>query len=409
VRDNASGIPLEGLGDAISPGAKSGGTTLNEHGLGMKQAIASLGTLDYLLTKTKSDEMAHKVTKFDWGNLPVEEVKVDWESGTEISVRNLKPPVDFRLMNYTRTYVKKLGARYRRFLRSDNPKMRLLIQYTNVDNPKSEPTQWEVREVKPVYFHPNTRSNAPVVERKHFKGDGWEAFLTFGYAPTDAELEELGLESDKYSPYHVSISNQGLDVIKNDRIINFHQLSEINLVVTRHSDYNLVRGELDLRSGFATAITKNSLIYDKNLQEMIEKVKDFLEKGNYLKRKTWPKEIPENILRHRLARHLKTRAVDPKKDVKEEYAVGGLGGSIDLLVDGVAYEIKTVQADGLMVYQLFAYMDMGEIETGIFIAPSYSTGAQTAAEFIVKKHKKKIILAKIEEFPISYPLTKGEE
>lgn len=411
IRDNASGIPFSQVGDAISPGALGGGTSLNEHGLGMKQAIASMGTLSYLLTKTRDRKMAYRITKFDWGKLPVEWIDVDWKSGTEIEVRNLKPVVDFSKINYTRTYVKLLGARYRRFLRPDKPRLILLIQMVDVDNSESEIGSWRIAQVKPVYFHPRTRLNAPVVERKPFKGEGWEAELVFGYAPKDLEYNELGLEPpSKFHPYHVSISNQGLDIIRNDRVVLFHQLSEIGIVETRHSDYNYVRGELDLKKGFRTAITKNSLIPDEQYIALLEQLRAFLRdpKKEYLKRKTWPAEIPEKILRKRLAKYLKTRSIDPKKDVEEEYVVGALGGSIDVLADGEAYEIKTTNADGIDIYQLFAYLDMGDIQCGIFVAPDYSTGALEAAKYIEKKHKKKITLARLEEFPVNRPLTKEE-
>lgn len=411
IRDNATGIPLNRLGEAISPGALSGGSTLNEHGLGMKQAIASLGKLQYLLTKTADCEIAYKITKFDWGNLPAEQVKVDWKKGTEICVENVKPIVDFNKTNYTRTYVKILGARYRRFLRPDNPKMSLIIELVDVDNGESVQATWGVSQINAAYFHPKTRLNQPVIERQRFAGNGWEAFLTFGYAPSDDEYTELGLPPpDKFSPYHVSINNQGLDIVRNERVILFHQFSELEIVDARHSDYNYVRGELHLTKGFHTAITKNSIVPDEHYTELIALLKEYLRdptKG-YLKRKTWPTEIPEEILRKRLAKYLKTRSIEPKKDVSEEFAVGALGGSIDILADGQAYEIKTVKADGIDIYQLFAYLDMGGMESGIFIAPDYSTGATEAAKFIENKHKKKITLAKLEEFPINYAVTKNE-
>ena len=411
IRDNASGIPFERLGDAISPGALGGGTSLNEHGLGMKEAVASLGTLGYLLTKTESSKVAYRIERFDWGKLPVEEVKVDWKNGTEIYVKNLKPIVDFSKTNYTRSYVKILGARYRRFLRPDSPRLSLLIEMVDIDSTGSEVTSWGITQVKPVYFHPRTRLNAPAIERKKFDGDDWEAELTFGYAPTDDEYKELGLDPpDKFHPYHVSISNQGLDIIRNDRVILFHQLFEIGIVEARHNDYNYVRGELDLKKGFRTAITKNSLVPDEHYIALLEKIKEFLRdpKKGYLKRRTWPTEIPEDVLRKRLAKYLKNRSIDPKKDVKEEYIVGALGGSIDVLADGEAYEIKTTKADGIDIYQLFAYLDMGDIQSGIFVAPDYSTGATEAAKHIETKHKKKLTLAKLEEFPINQPLTKDE-
>ncbi len=410
IRDNAKGIAFDKLGDAISPGALSGGSGLNEHGLGMKEAIAALGKLDYLLTKTENDSNAHKINKFDWGDLPVDDVEVDWSSGTEIKINNLTPVVDFNKMNYTRTFIKNLGARYRRFLRPSAPKMSLIIEMKDIDNNEIIEA-WTVTEVKPVYFHPNKRQNSPVIENKKFSGKGWEAELSFGYAPTDGQYEELGLEvPDKFSPYNVSINRQGLDLIRNDRVIKFHQLSELGIVRVRHNDYNYVRGEIDLNKGFRTAITKNSLIFDEHLSELIDQLKTFLNdptKG-YLKSKSWPEEIPERILRDRLAKYLKERSIAPKKDVSTEYAIEALGGFIDILADKEAYEIKAIKAAGIDIYQLFAYLDMGNLDSGIFIAPSYTTGAKETAKYINEKYKKKIILAKLDEFPINYPLTKDE-
>jgi sensor histidine kinase YesM len=54
VKDNALGISQNRLGMALSPAAMQSSNSLNEHGLGMKQAIAGLGKLKYLATKTST-------------------------------------------------------------------------------------------------------------------------------------------------------------------------------------------------------------------------------------------------------------------------------------------------------------------------------------------------------------------
>lgn len=411
VRDNARGIPFEKLADAISPGALGGGTSLNEHGLGMKQSIASMGKLEYILTKTAEAKTGFKITRFDWGKIPVEEVKVDWKSGTEIRVRELKPIVNTSKINYTRTYVKLLGARYRRLLRPSAKKMDIQILMVDADNDNQTVEQWDVSEIKPVYFHPSRRQNEPVVERRKFAGGNWEAELTFGYAPTDLQYDELGLpKPDKFHPYHVSMSKQGLDIVNNDRVIQFHRLPEIGLVANRHPDYNYICGEIDLKRGFRTAITKNSIMYDQNYSELLAQVNNFLNdpEKKYIERRAWPEEIPEKVLRNRLAHHLKNRTIDPCKEVVTEFAVQGLGGFIDVLADKVPYEMKSTSADGLDVFQLFAYMDMGNFDKGVLVAADYSTGAEIARTFIEEKHKKTILLAKLNEFPIIHPLNPEE-
>ena len=95
-----------------------------------------------------------------------------------------------------------------------------------------------------------------------------------------------------------------------------------------------------------------------------------------------------------------------KKESELIEALRNIALSNRYLADGQAYEIKTTKADGIDIYQLFAYIDMGNIGSGIFVAPDYSTGASEAAKHIEINHKKKITLAKLEEFPINQPLTK---
>ena len=293
-----------------------------------------------------------------------------------------------------------------------------MIDIRNVDSGDSL-YRWDVKELKPTYFHPNTRENRPVILRYPIEGVGWKAELTFGYAPQDqAEYDELGVEfPNKFHPYRVSLSTQGLDVIFHDRVILFHQLSEIEIVAQRHSDYNSVRGEITLLSGFATAITKNSVQNDTHYRECIEIVKDILtgiKPGpgnrieNYVQHKSYPEEIPENLLRDRLIEWLKNNPMQKKLDVSKEYAVKGVEGFIDILADGEAWELKRDHASALDVYQLFMYMDIGEVKKGYLVAKGFTPGAHIAVKTIKDHHEKEIILAPRDHFPINQHPTSQE-
>jgi len=366
VRDNASGIPVDALGDAISPAAVQGTGSLNEHGLGMKQAIAAMGTLRYLITKTAEDEHAHLVEQFRFGPFVPKSIAVPWSRGTEICVGPLKPITRTTALSFSRDTVPYLGARYREFLRPENPEASIQVLMFDFDNDDAEVHRWDVVEVKPVYFHPKTRMNAPVIDHKVFRGPGWRADLVFGYSPVDHEWGELGLKQpSRFDPYAVSLSKQGLDVLMNRRVIIFHQLPELGLTNARHNQYNHIRGEIHLLDGFSTAITKNALIQDSHLQECLSQIAEFLTKGDYLKGATYPTAIPEAALRDRLANWLTTNQIAPRKEVQTEYVVGGLDGHIDILADGEAWELKRDEASGQDVYQLFAYMDMGEFGQGL--------------------------------------------
>ena len=167
--------------------------------------------------------------------------------------------------------------------------------------------------------------------------------------------------------------------------------------------FNYIRGEIDLLQGFTTAITKNNVIVDTHLNELIQQVKDILEEKEYLQKKTYPDEIPEALLRDRLANYFKTAKLFKRNDVKTEYPVEGLGGFIDSLADDEVWEIKVNEATGLDVYQLFAYMDMGRFENGYLVAKSFKTGAESAVKFINENHDKNITLIERNELPINDP------
>lgn len=409
IKDNARGIKQENLGIALSPGGTSGGATLNEHGLGMKQAIAALGELDYILTKDSQDARAIRIEELKFGKIMAKLEDTDWSHGTEIKVSKISSIVPITPQRYTQSVRVYLGARYRRYLRIENPKMELKIKLFNIDTIDSRGGaklmgEWDIEEINPIYFHPNFRKNEPLINKKILKGRGWKATFTFGYAPTDKQYEELGLEVPKnYEPYKVSLSKQGFDILNNDRVIKFHQLSELGLVNARHSKFNYIRGEIDLIQGFTTAITKNNVIRDNNLNELIQEILRILTEKGYLQKKTYPDEIPEALLRDRLASYFKTAKLFKKKDVKTEYPIEGLGGFIDILADDEVWELKVNEATGLDVYQLFAYMDMGKFETGYLVAKSFKTGAESAVNYINENHDKNIVLIERQEFPINDP------
>lgn len=420
IRDNAKGISKSKLGPAITPAGITTDGSLNEHGLGMKQAVAGIGDLDYLATKTEGEDEARIVLEFKFGEIDTyfyPDFSLD--SGTEICIKNIKPIVSTNPSTITQTLVPYLGARYRKFLKLDNPMVNIRINIKNVENDNTEYT-WEVEEIKPIYFHPSKRKNKPVLYKEELEGEDWKALLTFGYAPDDDEYDELGLEKPKkYHPYNVSQSKQGLDIILHNRVILFHQLSELGIINSRHPDYNRIRGEIILTEGFSTAITKNSIIHDDNFMECINKVKKILtgdkksggNGGNnksYLKSKKYPEIIPEALLRDRLSTWLENNPMDEKEDVKTERVVEGLAGFIDIIADGDAWEIKRDQANGLDVYQLFAYLDMGKIDNGYLVAKSFSTGAQMTVEYINKNHDKKIKTANLDDFPINHPPSSEE-
>ncbi len=88
ISDDGAGIPADKLGSAITPAGLKTENSLNEHGLGMKQAVAALGRLESLITKTEDRELALEVTEFRFGEIDAAEKTFDRTRGTTISVRS---------------------------------------------------------------------------------------------------------------------------------------------------------------------------------------------------------------------------------------------------------------------------------------------------------------------------------
>ncbi len=102
IIDNASGIPSDKLGLAISPAGIQSQDSLNEHGMGMKQAVGALGRLKYLATKTKNDKKARLIKEFQFGNIDTFLVDFPNQSGTEINITKVNAIVSTNPGRYTR-------------------------------------------------------------------------------------------------------------------------------------------------------------------------------------------------------------------------------------------------------------------------------------------------------------------
>jgi len=412
IRDNASGIEFENLAEAISPAGRPEDVDhpLNEHGLGMKQAIAAAGELKFLKTKPIDEDSATIISEFTFGEINYDTMDVDWNHGTHIRVENLREILKSSYQVYGQRILSYLGARYRRLMSPQKSGLEIEIEWSNLDD--DDHHSYTAQPIYPIYFHPNERNNKPIVEKKVFsgpEGEGWEIELTFGYAPgSDAEYEHMDIEGPKqYEPYNVALSKQGLDMMMYDRVIQFHQLEEIELIEASHNQYNLIRGEIDMKTGFHTAITKNRIIHTEEFKSMVTQVKDFLTEQKLLTSRTVPGNIPEDCLRDRLAKLLK-KPPHNKEDIDTNYNVGELTGFVDILADGEAWEIKVGKGNGIEVYQLFAYMDMGKIDVGKFVSDGISSGAKFAIDHIKNKHDKEIEAIDVQDLAINEPMSDEE-
>lgn len=423
IRDDASGIEFNELPLVVSPGAKSSSTNpLNEHGLGLKQAVAAMGTLEYLTTRSIKEDLTSTITKLDYGEIPVIRDNKLSTHGTEIKVSITE---NSKMRNKTEKFYKDrfiefIGATYRRFLRPGSRKAFIKVNYYDYNNHLK--TTVDVVAVSPTYYSNGTDN--PLIFNFPITGEGYEARLTFGFSPrTDYERQELGID-EITGIYSNTLEHQGLDLIMNGKVLVFHQLSELKLVKSRHNQYNYVRGEIELIHGFKTFVTKNGVVNDSVFAQCIEQIRKILNGESegpeglidYLGKASVLDIIPEACLRDRLKSVIDQYpdSIYPSKENQTEHVVEYIEGKIDiysLMNDGSIriWELKNEDAVAKDVYQLYMYMDVEGASQGYLVAKSFSKGAEFAANFIKENHQKNVDLVSIGSFPITNPMTPAEK
>ncbi len=401
ITDNACGIKTAQLSEALSPGGTSGGTTLNEHGLGMKQSIAAAGTLINFKTRHYTENIGTMITELRIDRpitATIIENVSEYGHGTSITIGNLKDLVETRKQIYTKKIIPLLGARYRRFLEGDSPLLTLTVSlHGDSGNDKT----WNVNAISPVYFNAQKRCNEPLIYKKELKGrSGWRALLTFGYAPTPQQYLDMEMQPPKnYEPYHVTKNNQGLDILSHERVILFHQLYDLGIVSSHSDKYNRIRGEIELIYGFTSTITKNDFIRDENFRDLCNRIKAELEKKHYLDIITARTELPVTLLAHRLAAHFKAQKT--YKSTRANIACP-TGGTVDLLTNGEAiWKIVPSSATASDIYLLLGQLDALDISHGIILAKAFDEKATSVASFVATRYEKNIELLLLADYPIN--------
>ena len=419
IKDNVEGIKKELLSEVFKLGR---GKYINlikmfsEHGMGMKAAMLTLG--DILIFKTKSDEetigselvknnikekFTDQTPKLDFANFE----DSDWK-GTEIVLYNLNTalaPYDAGSVKILST---KLGSTYNRFI--DNGALEIRLVMNNLDTDK-EVYNSVVHSHHRVYAHGTKRdkNNAPVREPDlravTFKGPecgGWELVYEAGYKPTDEDSIKMGLPAwPKGSPFSPIGKNIGLDVIKNGRIILRNLLSEDFKFSGRG---NYVQGEIHIKKGITTTMTKNDIKNNPAWKAAIKKIKNHNQDHRLDDRvKTGMKRVrgTELMITNRIAEELRKQTImhdawgikDPSREIqafKEFWTQDNKPmGEGDILISPtgedskpILYEVKKEEADTDAVRQLFGYMFSRGITRGIIASQKLTSKAKTLMDEI---------------------------
>lgn len=436
ICDNGRGIPEEAIESVIALGKTHGQGDFNEHGMGLKQAAWWIGDRHSITTTT--NESPH-ILQFSPLNHETEVTYIEKPDGmtsfTELSI-DIRDGSTF-IPQETRAYrnlILQLGARYRRFLHTPNGSVPalLLLNYETYSKEGNEAEfilsrSERVLPVFPQYY--KAGQDQPYLNKKRVKaGDGsWEIELTLGLAPTNEQHDTLGTPTENRPtlghPYYVGISKQGLDLMIKGRVLQFHQLSEIGLVGQRHNSFNLIRGEINLLSGFKTQRTKNGLMTDSaHWPQMIQKVASIM-KGddpeikigrNLLEKKLTDDEVPdidEIIYQRRIANMLRRVPVmnHAKHDVNVEVQLGqGIDVRADIVVGDTIWEIKKGESGPMDLMQLVMYLTITGQKKGILVAQSFKQTTRSLLTMLNEKLNLQLMLQTHADLSIASQVTPEE-
>lgn len=405
VKDDAKGIPLAVLPKALSPAALAQGNadSLHEHGMGMKNAIASIGELKTLTTKTLEDRLAYQINKLKFGTIPVEEVVWDVTQGTEIIIKNLKACVPYRKEDFTTRVIPHLGAKYRLFLDHGNANVNLSLRLTLRDLDGEIKTDVSGKEydwtIEPVY--PRYQNEDPKVD-KYLTGKDWAARVKFGFAPSLDEITALGLKRyEKTHPYHPYART--IDIIMHGRVIQHVKLSELDVRYGQGAVLVPALGEVFLMKGFETSFTKDGILNDRNFMEFKRDLDELINPVITAKLDNDKIKVQEAEMIDRIYEH-QTKTED--RVCIKQYPIEACGCRVDLLCDNEVWEIKTEMADAQDVYQVLLYVEMSndtiKKDRARLIAKDFSSGAKETAKFVDKKHGVKIKLLTLDDMNLNY-------
>lgn len=243
VIDDGDGIGMDELAEAFAVGARTN-QGINEHGVGMKSAIAYFGNmniadgLDYILTYDGVD--CFKVEGYEGNTLHIDTgLTPPWShTGTHISMS-----VRLNVFAASRINALKesLGVRYGNFLLNGGT---ITIQEFDIAtdepilNAKEEAEVVRVTPIHPPYFHPTTGTKVHLL-KKEIVTQNIVADFIIGMSAED--------EEGTWKPLSYG---GGIDIVQNDRVVvhrSYEPLTEWR--PKNHTSLNRLIGQLIVKDG----------------------------------------------------------------------------------------------------------------------------------------------------------------
>lgn len=386
VADPGIGITLEEVTTKVFNLGGQGTSTgaLNEHGFGLKNALALLtggNTTDFsVVTRPATDGLGPDQFLKVSGPLSTS-MRVETNASREEWSRDLtvlpEAPTGTKVRvvvawNYFRTLYRRgnpgldvliarlgehLGVMHRYFLEQGNT-IRLSYQGIGGD--------WVHKTVQPIPI-PFDGEKITLTRRITVNGVQHDFAYTRGvldYSVKDPEAEEeKGWPYPLRSYYQGSNARCGIDIVVRDRTIKTGVFEEVWPDIPKTVDFNRFVGELRVGSDFRTTNNKTGLDpHAENWEQLLQKLGE-----EEFRPEKATRSDSEKSLRDRLVHIL--RGTFQGASVTPERGVWGGAMAIDIYVDGGesnrrVYELKVTNGRVLDLYQLLAAWD-GLVKEGI--------------------------------------------
>lgn len=430
----------KGLNDEDNPSEHGMGMKYGISGLGKNFTLETKTRRDThskIVTQDTCKLMVRHIAQ-NLGPVFLEENIVTWDHGTRITITNCNEKgheLAFKVSaaDTLRDAALEISNRYRRFipaeLHPDNFSLKRIDHQGTVIN--EYPL---ISGYKPIYyFNPfEDELKLPIIDEFPLEPeDGsnrWYATLSFGVAPSEIEWKTQFTDNQQekrnrqYDLYKVKTSGGGFDVVYKDLVLQREYLTKDKLgglpgIIKNHPSNNRLRGIIDLKRGFSSRTEKVGVKGDLNFRQLSELIGKILRGEVEGPRKdpghksTWKKQGNPKFIRY-------TKWLGGGKSYTERELEGGLvnrweaerdkgdkqrsgyptfktfrrqrkrdTGIPDIVINKnswrpICVEVKSGEANGNDVYQLFKYMQEHNTKFGIIAAPEISTGGDDALKQI---------------------------
>lgn len=383
VIDDGNGISLEECAIALSVGARTN-EGINEHGVGMKGAIAYFGNsnitkgLDKIFSYDGVDSFV--ITGYEGNNLHIDdEVKVPETTGTKIVMNVLLNVFAAQRVVKLRD---SLGVRYANFI-SNGGKIVInevdMVSGKIINDAKGKPTSIVIEAIYPPYFHPTTLTNVHLLKTE-IVTKNIIAELTIGMSPEDTT-----------GVWAKQSYGGGIDVVQNDRVIMHRTFEPLTVWrPTNHTSLNGLVGQLVVKSGhIPTTPKKDNMQQTDEWYEVKKKIAEAIKDAKLSSFFNPPENdddydnLSESLIRDGLAEYLKSQTLPNGdniwSDVKTEEST-----DTNLSMDATAksgddfyvFEVKKGNFNAQDMNQLVGYMITAGATHGVVFAKNVLANAK---------------------------------